>query len=104
MKRFFIELISLSTPRGRLSFWALATVIIYMLPYKLIGNLSLWQKIGIENAPSIGLTRAYWLFIRGDFAAAWSRNKLIYLVVVVGGIVLVIDLYKLYKSTYKQKN
>ncbi|MCB9839950.1 DUF2752 domain-containing protein [Candidatus Nomurabacteria bacterium] len=104
MKRFFIELISLSTPRGRLSLWALVTLILYIVPYQLISHLSLWQKIGLENAPSIGLTRAYWLLIRGDFSAAWSRNKLIYLVVMVGGIILIIDLYKLFKSASRSKN
>lgn len=97
-KGLFIELISLSTPRARIIFWALATAIIFVLPYRFFENLSLWQRLGWDSAPSIGLTRAYWLLIHGDIAAAWERNSLIFVVVAVGVPMLIRDAYTLVRS------
>lgn len=79
-----IEIIGLQSARGRLVFFCIVTVIIFLLPYSLLGNLSIWQRIGLEWAPSIGLTRAYWLVLHLDFAAAWQKNPLIYAVLAIG--------------------
>lgn len=95
IKSIIVELISLTTPRARLCFWALATAVIFVLPYRLFANLSLWQRLGWHSAPSIGLTRAYWLLIHGDISGAWHRNKLIFVVIAVGFPVLTLDLYKI---------
>lgn len=97
-KNLCIELVSLSTPRARLCFWALATTIIFLLPYRFFENLSLWQRIGWDSAPSIGLTRAYWLLIHGDIAAAWERNSVIFVVIAIGIPILIMDAYKLVLS------
>lgn len=97
-RKSFIELISLSSPRSRLSFWLIATLIIYFLPYSFFKNLSIWGFMGWDNAPSIGLTRAYWLLIHGDIAGAFERNKLIFAVLIVGAPIIIIDLYKIIKS------
>lgn len=104
MSKYFIELISLSTPRARLCFWATVTFIIIVLPYRFFENLSLWQRLGWDSAPSIGLTRAYWLLIHGDISGAWGRNRLIFAVVAVGLPILIIDFYKIVKnSPYKNQ-
>ncbi len=103
VKESFIELISLSSPRARLGFWVLATMVIFLLPYRFFENLSLWQRLGWESAPSIGLTRAYWLLIHGDIAAAWQRNNLIFAVIAVGVPLLLFDVFKLIRSN-KQYN
>ncbi len=103
-KQLFIELISLSTPYSRLLFWLIATVIIYILPYSFFENLSIWGLIGWDNAPSIGLTRAYWLFIHGDIAGALERNKLIFAVLIVGIPILIIDLYGIIKNLKLNSN
>ena len=100
MRKLLLELISLSTPRARLSFWALITFVIYILPYKLFENLSLWKNLGWDSAPSVGLTRAYWLLIHNDVTGAWNKNKLIFVVITIGGVILFIDLFKLI-SSYK---
>lgn len=97
-KNLLIELVSLSTPRARLWFWALATTVIFLLPYRFFENLSIWQHLGWENAPSIGLTRAYWLLIHGDISAAWDRNRLIFVVIAVGAPLLIMDMYKIARS------
>lgn len=97
-KANIVELMSLSTPRARLVFWALATALIFILPYRLFENVSLWKRLGWESAPSVGLTRAYWLLIHGDASGAWARNKLIFVVIAVGLPILAIDVYKIINS------
>lgn len=94
-KQLLLEIISLSTARGRLLFFGLATLVILVMPYAWLANLSLWQRIGWESAPSIGLTRAYWLFIHGDPLAAWQRNWLIYPVITIVLILIITDYRKL---------
>lgn len=84
MRRLFVEIISLQTPRGRLIFFGLVSMLVFIAPYAWLANLSLWQRLGLSGAPSIGLTRAYWYVLHLDFTAAWERNKLIYLVLAVG--------------------
>lgn len=84
-------LCTLSTPRQRLLVWGLLTVIIYFSQFNWLENLSLYKRIGLEWAPSIGLTRAYWLFIHGNAPAAINMNPLIIPVIIAGGIVLIKD-------------
>lgn len=102
-KNWLIELVSLSTPQAQLWFWGLATVIIFFLPYRFFENISLWQRLGWDSAPSIGLTRAYWLLIHGDVAAAWDRNRLIFLIIAIGVPLLLIDIYKIIFRNKKSK-
>ncbi len=92
-----IETIGLQSARGRLVFFCAATFIIFLVPYSLLGNLSLWQRLGLDWAPSIGLTRAYWLVLHLDFQAAWQRNPLIYAVMTVGFPLLIKDIITLWQ-------
>jgi hypothetical protein len=98
----FIEIITLQTPRGRLMFFLFASVLIYVAPYEVLSRLSLWQAIGIDS-PSIGLTRAYWYLLHGDFSAALERNKLILAVLAVGVPMLLLDMYKLIRNALLHK-
>lgn len=66
--------------------------LVFIVPYAWLSNLSLWQALGWESAPSIGLTRAYWLLIHGDPIAAWNRNPLIYAVLPVVGAIIAKDI------------
>ena len=84
MRKLFIEIVSLQTPRGRLIFFGIVSLLVFIAPYEWLANLSLWQRLGFESAPSIGLTRAYWHVLHLDFYAAWERNKLIYVVLAIG--------------------
>jgi hypothetical protein len=86
------EIIGLQSPRGRLLFFAVITLIIFVSPYDWFAKLSLWQHLGVPS-PSIGLTRAYWLFIHFDPIGAWERNKLIYAVLLVGLPLLLKDVH-----------
>lgn len=95
---FAIEIIGLQSARGRLVFFCVASAIIFMLPYSALGNLSIWQRLGLDWAPSIGLTRAYWLVLHLDFVAAWHRNPLIYGVLAVGLPLLGKDLWQIVKK------
>lgn len=89
------EILTLRTARGRLIAFGFLTTLIFMSPYHWLAQLSLWQHIGWHGAPSIGLTRAYWLIIHGHPVAAWHRNPLIYAVLIVGIPLLVRDAYTL---------
>lgn len=101
MKRigaFAIEIIGLQSARGRLVFFCVASLTIFILPYSLLGNLSIWQRLGFDWAPSIGLTRAYWLVLHLDFVAAWQRNPLIYGVLAIGLPLLGKDAWQVIKK------
>jgi hypothetical protein len=92
---FFLEIIGLHTPRGRILFFVAVSIAIFLTPYSFLAGLSLWQKIGID-APSVGLTRAYWHVLHLDFVQAWVRNPLIFAVIAVGVPLLVRDAHKLF--------
>lgn len=81
--------------------WGGLTIVIFCVPYQWLAGLSLWQRLGWESAPSIGLTRAYWLLIHGDPVAAWQRNGLIYAVCAVGACMLAHDTIILLKNRQK---
>lgn len=91
------QTIGLQTPGGRLLFFAVATLAIFLAPYDWLAGLSLWQRLGIPS-PSIGLTRAYWHLLHLDPGAAWQRNPLIYVVLAVGLPLLARDVYALTKG------
>lgn len=93
-----IEIIGLQSARGRLVFFCIITTAILVVPYSSLSNLSLWQRLGLDWAPSIGLTRAYWLFIHLDPVAAWHRNPLIYAVLAIGLPLLGRDMRELLKQ------
>lgn len=95
---FAIEIIGLQSARGRLVFFCTATAIILVVPYSALSDLSLWQRLGLDWAPSIGLTRAYWLLIHLDPVAAWQRNPLIYAVLAVGTPLIVKDMLSILKD------
>lgn len=81
--------------------WAALTLVIFVSPYVWLENLSLWQMIGFDSAPSIGLTRSYWLLLHGDVAAAWERNPLIFAVLTVGLPILLNDLRIVIRDKYR---
>ena len=93
-----LDIIGLQTPAGRLIFFAMASAAIYVLPQSLLGEFSLWARIGLENAPSVGLTRAYNHVLHGNLAAAWTRNSLIFVVIAVGLPLLVNDIARVIKQ------
>jgi len=100
MKKLIVEIVTLSTAKGRLLFFVLATLIVYFVPYSWLNNLSLWQRLGWDSAPSIGLTRSYYLLIHGNPIGAWHRNSLIYIVLVVWLVIMVKDIAELMRNTY----
>lgn len=98
MQQVAINIIGLQTPAGRLIFFLLSTVVIFVLPQSLLGEFSLWASVGLENAPSVGLTRAYNHILHGNLSAALARNSLIFIVLAVGLPLLVSDMVKLIKQ------
>lgn len=98
-KKLVVEIVTLSTPRGRVIFAVLANSIIFTSKYQMLGNLSLYQRLGLDWVPSIGLTRAYWLLLHGDFVGAWERNWLIFPVMMIGWSIVALDVYKIFKSS-----
>lgn len=92
-----IEALTLGTARGRLIAWSVLTGAIFASKYVWLEHLSLWQRLGWDWAPSIGLTRSYWLVIHGDISSAWSLNPLIFVVIGVGSILLCRDAHSLFK-------
>jgi hypothetical protein len=91
-----LDFLSLKKPAYRLTFFGLITIAVALVPYSFLekAHLSLYERAGIP-APSIGLTRAYWKFIHGDFVGAWQRNKLIYLVLCIVVSLIARDIYSL---------
>ncbi len=94
----FIETIGLSSPRGRLIFFMLLSLCIFILPPKWPVSFSVWRYLGIRS-PSIGLTRAYRHVLHGDVRSAWKQNGLIFAVLIVGGTVLFNDVVSLTRAT-----
>lgn len=90
LTRVLIETVGLSSPRGRIIFFVLISAAIFAMPPRWPVTFSVWHRLGIAS-PSIGLTRAYRLVLHGDFIHAWQQNKLIYVVILVGGVVLAQD-------------
>lgn len=86
-----IDVIGLQTPRGRLIFFAGVTFFIFMLSFEglqALPDISLYKRFGIPS-PSIGLTRAFWHILHGDFISAYTQNRLIYpVLLVIAGIIL----------------
>lgn len=97
------ETISLQTPRGRLLFFIVASAAIFLTPYDVLGHLSIWQHVGFDRAPSIGLTRAYWLVLHLDISSAYSRNPLIFVVLAIGLPLLIKDALSIWKGRQKVK-
>lgn len=95
-RKLLIEVVGLQTPRGRLIFFAVVTLGVVLAPFDWLSNLSLWQRLDIPS-PSIGLTRSYKLLLSGDIVAAWERNRLIFVVIAVGGPIIVRDAWHVYR-------
>lgn len=93
--RQITEIIGLQTPRGRVICFLAASAAIFVAPYDWLAGLSLWQRLGID-APSIGLTRAYWHILHLDPVAAWQRNRLIFVVLAIGLPMLARDAFVWY--------
>lgn len=96
------EIATLHTPRARLGLFGALTSAIYMSQFSWLARLSLWQHLGLDWVPSIGLTRSYWLLLHGDPLAAWHFNPLIYAVLAVGAPLLIHDMWVVANS-YKQR-
>ncbi len=96
-KRLLIELVGLQSARGRLLFFAIITMAVFLVPYQALAHLSLWQALHIPS-PSIGLTRAYHLLLHGDISGAWRRNGLIFVVLIIGLGVLSRDLWHIMRQ------
>jgi hypothetical protein len=76
---------------------------IFFSRFEWLAHVSLWAKLGMDWMPSIGLTRAYWLVLHGDFVAAWHRNGLIYLVLLVGIPLLLKDIWQLVRKFHQKQ-
>lgn len=94
-----IEIVGLQSPRGRLLFFVIISLAIFLIPYNWLSHLSIWQALHIPS-PSIGLTRAYHLLLHGDISGAWNRNKLIFIVLALGLIVLLKDSFSVIKRRH----
>lgn len=92
-----LSLITLATPESRLGVWALLTVAIWAAPFTWLTNLSLYGHLGWHSAPSIGLTRAYWLILHGKLTDGWRMNHIIVAILFIGIPLLAIDGFKLMK-------
>jgi hypothetical protein len=101
-RKLLWEVVGLQTPAGRLSFFAIITFGVFVVPFSWLENLSLWKRLDIPS-PSIGLTRSYWRILHGDFVGAWQQNKLIFVVILIGGGLLMYDIYKLIVSQRRAK-
>jgi hypothetical protein len=97
------EVIGLRSSRGRVVFFAAATIMIYLAPISLLAGLSLWQRLGIPS-PSIGLTRAYHYFLHGDLHHAWQQNKIIYVILCLGLPIIIKDAYNTLKLISKRNS
>jgi hypothetical protein len=73
--------------------WAALTAVIYIVPFSWLANLSMYKAIGFEQAPSIGLTRAYWFLLHGKLHEAVAMNHLIFFVLAIGVPMLLYDVY-----------
>ena len=78
-----LEAVTLSSARGRAHAFLSITGAVYLSPYSWLAHLSIWGAMGWKDAPSIGLTRAYWLLLHGQPVAAYARNGLIYPVLLI---------------------
>lgn len=98
MKQIVLDVVGLRTPAGRLLLFALVSLAVFVIPQGFIGDISIWSRLGFDNAPSIGLTRAYRHVLHGDLSAAWARNPLIFLVLLIGVPMLIKDAFKLARN------
>jgi hypothetical protein len=98
-----VHLLTLSTAKARICAWLIVSTCMFIVPYGWLTDLSLWQRLGWDGAPSVGLTRAYWLTLHGQPADAWHRNWLIVPVLVIGLVIIVCDLVSL-RSTATVKS
>lgn len=92
-----IEAIGLQTSTGRLLFFLIATIVIFLLPVSALAEFSIWQKLGVPS-PSIGLTRAYHHILHGNIDFAWQQNRLIFVVLLIGLPLLAKDVYNVSKK------
>jgi hypothetical protein len=100
-KDILTEIITLSTPRGRVVFTSVASLIILAVPFQWLAGLSLWQRLGLDWAPSIGLTRAYWWLIHGRPHDAVTLNWLIIPVVGISVLLLAKDMRQIWTQGRK---
>lgn len=96
--QLFIETVGLSSARGRIIFFLIVSIGIFVWPPEGPFTFSVWQHLGVES-PSIGLTRAYRYILHGEFVQAWQQNKIIFIVVVVGSVVLAKDVIALVNNS-----
>jgi hypothetical protein len=89
---FVLETISLRTARARLLSLSLVSVLVFVLPIRMLAHLSLWGHLGI-HAPSIGLTRAYHYLLHGNIALASHQNPLIFVILLIGVPLIIKDMY-----------
>lgn len=99
MKNIFLEIATLSTPRGRVIFVVTASLLVFIVPFQWLNDLSLWKRLGLDWAPSIGLTRAYWLMLHSNFRAAVAFNPLILPVMAIAATLMVVDISKIFGYT-----
>lgn len=95
------DLIGLQTPPARLAVFSSITLFLVVIPYHTllsIPTVSVFARVGIHS-PSIGLTRAYWYVLHGQFQNAWQMNKLIFLVVPIVLALVVRDLLMLIRKS-----
>lgn len=96
--KLLIETITLQSPRGRLIVASLTHLVLFLVPYSWLANLSLYKLLGLDWAPSIGLTRSYWLLLHGNLTGAWERNWLIFPILAVMWSIVALDIYSCLKA------
>lgn len=105
VKQWLVDLIGLQTPGSRLTVILGISASLYSISYSTllsIPTISIFARLHVPS-PSIGLTRAYWYLIHGQFGNAWHMNKLIFIVfgVIVG--LVVIDSVTIARNLLKAK-
>lgn len=100
MKAKLISLISLQTPVSRILVIVSITIFLFVIQYQTLLSLptiSVYSRLNFP-LPSIGLTRAYWYLLHGQFNAAWEMNRLVYVVAVAIIGVLTVDVLSIIRS------
>ena len=93
-----VRILSMQSPQDRLIFFGTLPFAIWIISnLSFMPSLSIYSHLGIPS-PSIGLTRAFWRLLSGEFVEAWELNALIYPAVLVTICIVAKDIYTVLKE------
>lgn len=117
VKKFFLEVVSLSTPRGISSLIIFFLTILRIVPKEKIGNYCIFSNFILPKilntcptgglfagctCPACGLTRATANVLRGNMEEAYELNKLIVIVFPFIILLLILNLAKIILPYFKK--